>query len=77
MLKFKEWLEINEDKKPTTISNRTAKEILNKAGYSHDKKRGIHDIWKHMSGKSYALPRHKELSPAISREVLAIGSQGI
>ena len=75
MLSFKEWLELSEDKRPTTISNREAKEILNKAGYSYDKKRGIHDIWKHSeSGKIYPLPRHKELSPAISREVLAIGT---
>jgi predicted RNA binding protein YcfA (HicA-like mRNA interferase family) len=77
MKTFKEWLETvsEDDKRPTVISNREARDLLHKAGYVHDKKRGIHDIWKHAkTGKIYPLPRHKELSPAISKQVWDLGT---
>lgn len=62
-------------KRPTTISVKTAKDILKTAGYI-PREGGKHQtVWKHSdpSKPDFALPFHSgDLSPAISRKVWAL-----
>lgn len=59
-------------KRPAQISTKMASKLLNDAGYFLDKtrKNAKHDIYYNPNcNKIYPLPRHKEQSMKISREI--------
>lgn len=70
MKTFKQFrIELEEANNPKSLNRNDAVKLLKVNGFVLDRNGADHDIYKSQDKKMFALPRHKTLSPGITKQI--------